>query len=244
MNFGLIGNGYISERHINAINKVGHKITKVYDPIACNTPPLNDFTWFKNLDNPDNFFKDLDWVVICSPSHLHYEHCKLALQYPNVQIVCEKPLVLPWQPVIDDDRLNIVLQLRWLNLPEKIKQVKCTMVRGEEYFESWKGDPLKTGGLFFSLFIHYIDLALNNDAEFIGKVKYEGKQVRSVDNIDIFDFDMDDLYFRMYIDILQGKGVKPKDIFYLNWVLNKNSEVYGYGSAAIDKEIRIKGELL
>ena len=55
---------------------------------------------------------------------------------------------------------------------------------------------------------------------------------------------MDDLYFRMYIDILQGKGIKPKDIFYLNWVLNKNSELYGYGSGAIEKEIRIKGELL
>jgi len=157
------------------------------------------------------------------------------------KIICEKPMCLPWEPVIDDDRVNVVLQLRWMDLPKKANLIKVTMARNDAYFKLWEGNPRKTGGLLYHLFIHYIDLALLLDAKFEGRVISEGKQIRMVDDIDIMKLGMNDLYFKMYNDIINhDKGVKPKDLFYLHWWLDRNSDIYGYGTDLLDKKIIIE----
>ena len=118
------------------------------------------------------------------------------------------------------------------------------MVRDEKYFRSWKGDPKKTGGIFYNLFIHYIDLSLRLNSNFEGRVVKSGEQIRLIDDFDLFSVDMNELYLKMYNDIINNnKGVKPKDIFYLHWLLNKNSDMYGYGIEAINKKITLKNEL-
>lgn len=234
LRFGLIGDGQIARKHRVAIQTNGGEIHKVHDPV------LGD----KSDPLGHSFFDGLYCVVICSPSHLHREHIKMALEY-NKKIIVEKPAFLPWEPAIDDDRINIVLQLRWLDLPETAEKVKVTMVRDKAYFKTWKGDPRNTGGLFYNLFIHYIDLANMLCAEFEGLVTQTGKQVRLVDDLDIMKLDMHDLYIRMYNDIInKDKGVKPKDVFYLHWLLNRSSEFYGFGADAIDKKINITNELV
>lgn len=233
LKFGLIGDGAIAQKHRFAIKENGAKLSRIYDPkYKGDCHPLDD-----------DFFNDLYAVTICSPSHLHREHIKLALNH-NVKIIVEKPAFLPWEPPIDDDRINIVLQLRWLDLPETAEKVKITMVRDEQYFKSWKGDPKKTGGLFYNLFIHYIDLADRLGAQFEGLVKPVGKQIRMIDDMDIMTFDMNDLYSRMYNDIVNhNTGVKPSDVFYLHWLLNRNSDIYGFGADVLNKKIKIKREL-
>lgn len=233
MKFGLVGDGNIAEKHRASIQSNGGEICKIYDP-----------KYGEECDQLEaNFFDELDYVVICSPSHLHREHIKLALEY-NKKIIVEKPAFLPWEPPIDDDRINIVLQFRWLDLPEKADKVTVTMVRDEAYFKTWKGDPKNTGGTFYNLFIHYIDLANILGAEFEGSVIPEGKQIRMVDDLDIMKLNMIDLYIKMYNDIVSwDKGVKPKDIFYLHWLLNRSSEIYGFGADVLNKKINIKSEL-
>jgi len=137
--------------------------------------------------------------------------------------------------------VNIVLQLRWLDLPEKADLIQVTFVRNIEYFKSWKGDPKKTGGLFYNLFIHYIDLSIQLDARFEGIVLPTGEQIRKVDSIDILNINMDELYVRMYDSIVtDDSGVKPKDLFFLHWMLNRHSEEYGFGADAMNKKIEIK----
>lgn len=233
MKFGLIGDGKISNRHKNAVKTNGGVIEKVHDPKYgdLNTP----------LDA--EFFDGLDYVIICSPSYLHREHIKLCLQYDK-RIICEKPMCLPWEPAIDDDRVNIVLQLRWLNgLPKRADLIKVVMARNEEYFKLWEGDPRLTGGLLYHLFIHYIDLALVLNAKFEGVVIPEGEQVRMIDDYDIFKVDMDLAYADMYSDIINyDKGVKPRDLFYLHWWLDRNSDIYGYGTDLLNKKIIIEHE--
>jgi predicted dehydrogenase len=113
----------------------------------------------------------------------------MALSY-NKKVICEKPLVLPWEPIIDDGRVNIVLQLRWMDLPEIAETINVVMVRNEEYFESWEGNAELTGGIFYHLFVHYIDLAIKLKAKFIGSVIPEGKQIRQIDDIDMFSYNM------------------------------------------------------
>ena len=225
MNFGLIGNGYISKNHIDTIEKLGHKLVSIYDPIISKS------------DKIENIFKNnLDYVVICSPTNFHYEHIKLCLKN-NVKIICEKPLGCPWDPIIDNDNINVVLQYEYANLPEKVNTVEVTMIRDKKYFESWKGNPRLTGGIFYHLFIHYIMIAIKRKAKFIGKILSDGDQIRKVDNIDLMSLDTEDLYKNMYIDILSGGGIKPKDVHFLLWILNHCNFKYGMGKEIIGKTI-------
>lgn len=204
----MIGDGRISIRHRNAIDHVGGEIKWVYDPVKYPKPPLM-------LQD----FKGLDYVVICSPSFKHREQTKLVLQLaPECQVIVEKPAVLPWEPIIDDDRINVVLQLRYLDLPKKADLISVRMLRSEKYFQSWKGDFMKSGGAIYNLFIHYIDLAIRTGANFKGEICREGDQFRYIDTYDLFHVDMQVAYNKLYEDVLNGGGIKPKDLFLLNYV--------------------------
>jgi len=290
MRFGLIGNGTISQRHKDAIKHVGGELVWISDPAFVDNHAFINEPLLLYSKNPpdDHLYSKVDYVVICSPTYFHRAQVKQAL-LRNKKVICEKPLCLPWEPLIDDDRINIVLQLRWIkDLPEKADLIEAVMVRDEAFFKTWKGDPRKAGGNIYEFFIHYIDLAIQLGAAFKGLVTPHGKQKREIVweesvpgewkdiaevrmnsalskratfhdldqmlvhipgyvktlSIDIMKIDMQDCYNRMYEDILQGKGVKPKDIFYLTWVLNRCSEEYGYRKSGFDKGINIPKEFL
>lgn len=229
MRFGLVGDGKIAVRHKNAIKKNGGNIVAIHDPkYGSDSVPL------------DFLLSNSDYVVICSPSFMHREHINYALKHDR-KIIVEKPMVLPWEPTIDNDNINVVLQLRWLDLPDKAEIVESVMVRDAAYFESWAGNAKLTGGLFYHLFIHYIDLAINLKAKFVGMVVSEGTQVRRIDNLDIMKLDMNKLYAAMYNDIINyDKGVKPAELFYVHWVLERCGWKYGINSAdLLNKKITV-----
>jgi hypothetical protein len=233
LKFGLIGDGKISVRHKAAVKFNGGEIYKIYDPRYKDSKTKLD----------EEFFAGLDYVIICSPSFLHREQIKLALKYDK-KIICEKPMCLPWEPFIDDDRVNIVLQLRWIDLSEKADLINVVMARNDAYFDLWEGDSKLTGGVLYHLFIHYIDLALILDARFEGLVISEGKQIRMIDDLDIMKSAMDSLYARMYNDIINhDNGVKPRDLFYLHWWIDRNSDIYGFGKDLLNKKIVIENKL-
>lgn len=242
--FSLIGDGKQAQYHKKAIESIGGVVKCIYDP--CNFP-MDDKEWPVYVKSLDHFFERglADYIVICSPSHLHQEHIRLCLS-KGIKVIVEKPSCMPWEPVIDDDRINICLQMRYHpDLPKKAENVYVKMVRNEEYFQTWKGDPKLTGGLFYNLFIHYIDLAIQLDANFTGHVVTDPvPQERIVDGLNLLDVDMQLLYNRMYEDIVQGGGIKPKDKYYLRWVLQRHSEIYGYGKNGLNKVIKIPRELM
>lgn len=228
--FGLIGKGQISERHINAINSIDGELVQIYDP------------YLSNLQKIEDLFKfDFDYTIICSPSNFHYEHIKLSLQN-NRKVIVEKPQQLSWQPIIDDNNINVVLQYNWLdNFPEKADLVKVVMVRDEKYFKTWKGNVQFTGGVFPLLFIHYIDLAIKLNAKFSGLVIPEGKQLRQIDDFDLNSINMDYLYSKMYHDICyKNKGIKPKDTMYLNWIMERAGWTWGHGYDIVGKQLEFK----
>jgi predicted dehydrogenase len=226
--FSLIGDGRIAQYHKESIGKIG-KLVNIYD--------IRD----QDYRIPKDFF-EVDYVTICSPTDTHRDYIRMSLDR-GCKVVVEKPAFLPWQPLIDDDRINVVLQLRYANLPEKADKVKVQFVRDAAYFETWKGDPKKTGGLLYNLFIHYIDLAIILNADFEGSVVSEGSQVRTIDGAEITN-DYQPLYDKMYEGIIHDKGTKPVDLMYLYWQLQRHSEIYGYGKNGLGKTITIKKELL
>lgn len=232
MKFGLIGLGEISKKHTQAIEKIGGEIVVTYDPTISH-PKWNSLEYFFN--------NDFDYAVICSPSNFHYEHIKLSLKN-NRKVIVEKPQQLPWEPLIDNDNINVVLQLNWLdNLPEKADLVEVKMIRDENYFKSWKGNVRNTGGMLPTLFIHYIDLAIKLDSKFSGMVLPEGKQIRRVDDFDLTKVDMNLLYTKMYHDIVYNdKGIKPKDTMFLNFIMERAGWIFGHSNDILYRKIDFK----
>lgn len=228
MRFSLLGDGYIAQHHKRAIECVG-KLVNVYD-VKYGKPFPKDFY-------------ETDYVVICTPSWTHREYTKQALSFGS-RVIVEKPMCLPWEQIIDDDDINIVLQYRYLPLPKTADKVSVKFVRDNKYFDSWKGDPKLTGGLLYNLFIHYIDLAILLGADFEGVVTSEGSQERKIDDFDILSVDNQSLYDNMYQEIVRGNGVKPKDIMYLHWQMSRHSELCGYGSNGLNTTIKIGHKLL
>jgi hypothetical protein len=311
----MFGDGYAAQRHKEAIKHIGGELRWISDPTILHKVSSiigHSVLDFKNvIDNetkaeliaapPSSYhFNSVDYIVIASPSYLHREQTKMALDNGR-KVICEKPICLPWEPMIDDDRINVCLQLRYIpNLPRKADLVRAVMVRDKAFFDTWKGDPRLAGGNLYEFFIHYIDLAIILGADFEGSVQSEGKQERQIcyykdfpeevkrisvfemqsrgfirggrineeligeyrydetkdeyiyslpahkgiETIDIMGVDQQSLYNLMYEDIIQGGGVKPKDIFYLIWVLNQNSTKYGFRKSGIEERIIIKKDLL
>jgi len=237
MRFGLIGDGKIAKRHRTAIERIGGRIFKIYDPkyekIESRPPQA-----FQALDG--SFFDGLDWVVVASPTSSHYTHVKTALAHAK-KVICEKPYVLPWQPLIDSDSVFIVLQLRWLDLPPTARKVQVVAARDDEYFRGWKGNPALTGGLFFDFFIHYVDLARKYGCWFEGRVVNEGEESRWIDGYNLLSQNMDEAYERMYRDILfKERGVNPREFAELHWLLAKCTGRYGVGKEILGRQIRFK----
>ncbi len=123
--------------------------------------------------------KKIDYVSICTPNYLHDSHIRFALRN-HADAICEKPLVLnPWNvdalQQIEEETGNTIfniLQLRHhqtiinlrneiLNSPsDKIFDVDLTYItsRGNWYFNSWKADLQKSGGIATNIGIHFFDM--------------------------------------------------------------------------------------
>jgi UDP-N-acetyl-2-amino-2-deoxyglucuronate dehydrogenase len=122
----------------------------------------------------------IDYVSICSPNYLHDAHVRFALRSGAIAI-CEKPLVLnPWN--IDalaeiekefNKKIYTIFQLRLHpvlidlkkqidnnNSANSIHDLDLTYItsRGNWYYNSWKGDIQKSGGIATNIGIHFFDM--------------------------------------------------------------------------------------
>ncbi|MFN8261834.1 MAG: Gfo/Idh/MocA family oxidoreductase [Chitinophagales bacterium] len=184
-NFALIGAaGYIAPRHLKAIKEVGGNLVAAYD--------VSDTVGILDSYFPDcNFFTDefafydflmdkcpVDYLVVCSPNHLHEEHCYAGLKL-NADVICEKPLALTMeslQHLLDAEsytnkHIYTLLQLRLHPMLMELKKVmeasqsakhevsvEYFTPRGKWYHASWKGDVKKSGGIATNIGIHLFDL--------------------------------------------------------------------------------------
>ncbi|HLP72540.1 MAG TPA: Gfo/Idh/MocA family oxidoreductase [Bacteroidales bacterium] len=146
-------------------------------------PESDFFVEFERFDRHFDKLKrtgtKIDYVSICSPNYLHDSHIRFALRH-QADAICEKPIVLnPWnidalQEIENETGRHIytVLQLRLhpkiIELRDKIKNgpkgkihdIDLTYItsRGNWYAISWKGDPLKSGGVATNIGIHFFDM--------------------------------------------------------------------------------------
>jgi len=146
-------------------------------------PQANFFIEFERFDRHVDKLRrqgaKIDYVSICSPNYLHDSHIRFALR-SNADAICEKPLVLnPWNidalKVFEEETQNkifAILQLRLhpsiIRLKKSIEEGPAGQVRdidltyitsrGRWYAVSWKGDPIKAGGIATNIGIHFFDM--------------------------------------------------------------------------------------
>ena len=190
-NFALIGAaGYIAPRHMKAIKNNGHKLVGAYD--VNDSVGILDSLWpdCKFFIEYETFYdfcyryvdennSKLDYVVVCSPNHLHHAHIVNSLRL-GCDVICEKPLV-PEQKLLDDlaliekqtsKKVYSILQLRHHDSIKNFKNIvlkeknntvydaELTYItsRGNWYKNSWKGDNNKSFGISTNIGIHFFDM--------------------------------------------------------------------------------------
>jgi UDP-N-acetyl-2-amino-2-deoxyglucuronate dehydrogenase len=104
LDFALVGaGGYIASRHMQAMKAVGGNLRAAFDPndsrrsVEGYFPEASTFVEFEpfrgHLTELERRGKGINYVSICSPSHLHDVHCAYALR-ADADAICEKPIVL------------------------------------------------------------------------------------------------------------------------------------------------------
>lgn len=146
-------------------------------------PDAHFFTEFERFDRHVEKLRrngtKIDYVTVCSPNYLHDAHIRFGLRI-GADVICEKPIVLnPWN--IDalveieketNQHTYSILQLRLhpaiIALRKKVKQAPADKIfevdlnyitsRGNWYYNSWKGDVEKSGGIATNIGVHFFDM--------------------------------------------------------------------------------------
>lgn len=182
--FALIGiAGYVAPKHLDAIKFIGGNLVATVDPND-NVELLDEFfpesEYFKNITQFEQYLSsnDVDFVCICSPTHLHFEHIQLALKN-NCNAICESPMVLSTNELRKIKELEQqtgkkvynILQFRHHSAMKQLKEHAANNAesnieliyhthRGKWFKKSWKGDKQKSGGILTSLGYHFFDLLI------------------------------------------------------------------------------------
>lgn len=172
--FTVIGLGFISDRHLQAIKDIGGKILIGCDIDESKKHKIGDakfYTDWKQMLNDEDYNK-IDYISICTPNNLHFPMVKTNV-LRGKKVIIEKPFCLKIHEIYDlkehTNLINCIVQLRYnpelISLKKKIdgrKKYEAEFAvhvhRDDWYFNSWKNDVKQSGGLLFNIGIHYFDL--------------------------------------------------------------------------------------
>jgi len=194
MQFAMTGAaGYVAPRHLKAIKETGNRLVMALDPsesvgmvgsyfpqaVYFNSPEEFELC-LKRLDDQSKESK-IDYVSICSPTHLHDAQIRTALKY-GTHAICEKPIVVNPSDLEHLEEIEnrsgrviyAILQLRSHDLLKQLRQELCGSTissrssvvatyitgRGLWYRNSWKADEEKSGGLAMNISVHLFDLLI------------------------------------------------------------------------------------
>jgi len=123
----------------------------------------------------------IDYVSVCSPTQFHAAQIQAALKC-GAHVVCEKPIVVDpsdlsalgeleretgrsVHPVLQLRSHERLKQLRHECISDRGRHKKSVMAtiitaRGPWYWQSWKADPQKSGGLAMNIGVHLFDLLI------------------------------------------------------------------------------------
>ena len=188
-NFVLFGAaGYVAPKHLKAIKETGNNLIASYDvsdsvgiidsyfpnsKFFTNESKIVKFIEKSNLSKKNK----IDYLVICTPNYLHESQIRLGLK-SNLDVICEKPLCLNPKNLFLIKKIESktkkkcypILQLRLhpqiidlrknINKKKNIIDLVYITPRGQWYYQSWKGQEDKSGGIESNIGIHFFDMLL------------------------------------------------------------------------------------
>ena len=191
-NFALIGlGGFVAKKHVKCIKDIKGNLVSALD-LYDNVGFIDSFFPSCNFFIDENLFfnsvkkKNIDFVVICSPSYLHFNHIKYSLK-SGCNVIVEKPPVLSPNQYREIIKLESITKKKCycifqLRLDQKLKKLKKIVekknikykveiiyysYRGNWYFKSWKNKKMFSGGILINIAIHFFDVLM----WIFGKVK-------------------------------------------------------------------------
>ena len=210
LKFAIVGLGFISDRHISAINSLGHELV-----CACDIDPekaykANGVKFFDNFNDmvDSKEFRKVDYVSICTPNHLHFPMISECLLHSK-KVLCEKPPVInkgEFKLLKHNKDVKFVFQCRLADAINELEfkgsefhkvQMNIEVYRDEWYMKSWKANDRQSGGLLYNIGVHYFDLltlffgdakggvlTVNKPRRCEGSVKFENAEVNFTVAID------------------------------------------------------------
>ena len=186
INIGLVGLGRIAGHHFKAIKKVKNfKIIAASDLDQVKRENFfnkHKIKTYKHYDDMLQNQKNIDIVVIMTPSGMHYEHAYKILNKYKKNIIIEKPTCLRTSnlkklyflaskykkriyPVYQNRNNKCVIELKKLIDKNKLGKIKIANLilrwcRPQRYYDLsvWRGTYSHDGGAMTNQGIHYIDL--------------------------------------------------------------------------------------
>tara|TARA_A100001015_G_scaffold12189_1_gene14421 strand:- start:4198 stop:5052 length:855 start_codon:yes stop_codon:yes gene_type:complete len=242
-NFALIGlAGFVAKKHIKCISDLKGNLVAALDEhdnvgfIDSYFPKCN---FFKKESEFFRFVKkkQIDYVVVCSPSYLHFNHIKLSL-LSGSNVIVEKPPVIKYEDykkiqILEKKtkkRCYCIFQLRLDKKLKKLKKevdkkntkqkvvIKYYTFRGKWYFKSWKNNKKYSGGLLVNIGIHFFDILLWIFGDF-KKIQFLKKNDSTVEGI--IYLEKANAKWTVSVENIKEKSKKLKSKYYRIMKINK-----------------------
>ena len=241
-NWAIIGLGFISQKHLDAIQDIGDRLH-----IACDIdeskkqkiPGIPFFTDWREM-MAHQLFEDVEWVAICAPNHLHKELIRGATERGK-KVLCEKPVVIDPKDLHDMGKnVYTVLQLRFSPELERIREDVLQLMpdviegimhievhRDEFYQDGWKGKEEESGGLIYNIGIHYLDILVNIFGAHIRKIEVYQRSPKRILGLIAFGIsggDIANIRFTFAIDAPKDNQIRMLKIGENHYSLDRNFE--------------------
>lgn len=181
--FGIIGCGYVAQRHARHIQEHQEaELIACYDIEAPKSDKLAQEYSCKSADSLEHFLEqDLDMVNICTPNGNHHltaiaalkagKHCLVEKPMSIKRVHCEKMLEASMKAnrhlfVVKQNRFNPPVQaVKKLIVENKLGSIQsvdvnCFWNRNAQYYaqSEWRGSKDLDGGCLFTQYSHFIDI--------------------------------------------------------------------------------------
>ncbi|HJO04674.1 MAG TPA: Gfo/Idh/MocA family oxidoreductase [Acidobacteriota bacterium] len=167
---GIVGWGEIARLHAAMVRRAGARVAGV---AARRCPTDLDVPWFESMEQ---LLPHVDGVTIAVPNDLHASSCLAAVRAGRAVMV-EKPLLISAAELNDLERelpqtdvpIHVGFRMRWnsrlrelRDALQKPRRIECSYTLGIDDLASgkdWTRRQDRTGGAFFTLGVHVLDLA-------------------------------------------------------------------------------------
>jgi predicted dehydrogenase len=168
LRIGIVGWGEIAQLHARYLREAGARVSGVVSRRKLDL----EIPVFETLSD---LLPRVDAVTIAVPNHLHAPLCSQALA-AGKPVFLEKPLCIDWEQLTLLEKvlqptaplLRMGYRLRWNPALKEmrrrlghIQSVRCIYRLGLDKLargKDWTKDPLQSGGVWFTLGIHALDL--------------------------------------------------------------------------------------